>query len=510
MLKKTLIVITIFLAWITDTHAITISSKIKSIYNNFVFKIEDKYDLEKQNTFLSSLNTKLIKYKDSSKYKNNTAIQSALEQFLYLNDKKISDIRREIILAKFKDVNNYDISYEEEISKNKAIIDKHSYSSYFNNISYTNNHIFLEDWVWYTYSFKQYSFFPENANITKKDLEHNNINLDTDLLFITDKWSLWFVKNPNKVKIISDDIIKNVENKYYFLEEIKDDKINIQDRDYDNDFIMINELSEGLTLWLDSKDDKIESIYNYIISNTEYTQVIDLNDAKIFSWIETFNNNAWVCEWYVKLMTYMLLFSWINDSEVIRWYVIDAQDFPKIWHAWMKINWKYYDPTFDDPIWAISDRSIGEYKYFNLPKDLFYSNRFEQGNLPEDIKNMTSYEIKNYINIKLYSLHEKYEDEKYELLKLIKLKVDNNIAYDEKIDINNLWNILPKYLVDNFKFIEDWSTRHISKLNYYELNNENVESLLEQLDYNLDWHYFFKWVDDNWNISYKLAYNVEI
>ena len=510
MFKKILIVITIFLAWITDIEAITISSKIKWIYNSFVLKIENKYDLDKQNTFLSSFNTKLLEYKKSSKYKDNTSIQSALEQFLYLNDKKITEIRKKIILAKFKDINIYDIAYQEELSKNKSIIDKYSYSSYFNNISYTDNFIFLENWIWYTYIFDQYSYLPENSTVSKADFEFNNINLDTDLLFVTDKWSLWFARNPKKIKIISDNIIKDIENKYYFLEEIIDDKINIQNKDYDIDFKLLKDLSEWLTLGLKSEEEKIKSIYNYILSNTEYTKKIDFNDAKIFSWIETFNNNAWVCEWYVKLMTYMLLFSWINKSEVIRWYVIDAQDFPNIGHAWIKINWRYYDPTFDDPIWGLSDKEIGEYKYFNLPEDLFYVNRFNEDNLPENIKNMTSDEIQNYINIKLYNLYYKYENENYELFKLIKFKIDNSIGYDQKININNLWNILPEYLVDDFKFIEDWSTKHILRFNYYELNNENIEWLLEQLNYNIEWYYFFKWTDSNWILTYKLAYNVEI
>jgi len=30
--------------------------------------------------------------------------------------------------------------------------------------------------------------------------------------------------------------------------------------------------------------------------------------------------------------------------------VIDAADFPNIGHAWLRIDDKYYDPTFDDPV----------------------------------------------------------------------------------------------------------------------------------------------------------------
>lgn len=49
-------------------------------------------------------------------------------------------------------------------------------------------------------------------------------------------------------------------------------------------------------------------------------------------------------------MLYMLNYAGVHDVEVIRGHVIDAQDFPTIGHAWIRIGDRYYDPTFDDPI----------------------------------------------------------------------------------------------------------------------------------------------------------------
>ncbi|MDQ7023901.1 MAG: hypothetical protein Q9M97_10560 [Candidatus Gracilibacteria bacterium] len=43
----------------------------------------------------------------------------------------------------------------------------------------------------------------------------------------------------------------------------------------------------------------------------------------------------------------------------------------------MKIGKLYYDPTFDDPIGQNSTKEFNEYKYFGLPKDLLYANRFD-------------------------------------------------------------------------------------------------------------------------------------
>ena len=80
---------------------------------------------------------------------------------------------------------------------------------------------------------------------------------------------------------------------------------------------------------------------------------------------------------------YMLNFAWVSDTEVIRGFVIDATDFPEIWHAWVRIWNKYYDPTFDDPIGQKDTKKLENYKFFRLPKDLFYTNRFTYDDTPE-------------------------------------------------------------------------------------------------------------------------------
>ncbi len=46
------------------------------------------------------------------------------------------------------------------------------------------------------------------------------------------------------------------------------------------------------------------------------------------------------------------MFAGVQNSIMIKWNVIDAQDFPNIWHVWLRIGEYYYDPTFDDPIWT--------------------------------------------------------------------------------------------------------------------------------------------------------------
>jgi hypothetical protein len=210
------------------------------------------------------------------------------------------------------------------------------------------------------------------------------------------------------------------------------------------------------------------------------------------------------------MMVYMMMFSWYNDIEVIRWYVIDAQDFPDIGHAWVRVWNKYYDPTFDDPVWAKKDRSFKEYKYFNLPKDLFYTNRYNEKELPSNIKKLSLEDRKKLISQNVYSVSKKYKNSDYKLLKLIKIKSKHNIKYYEKITLNNFSKILPKYKVENFNYNYKWKRKQIISFKFYSINTFDLEALLEQLDYNLDWYYFFEWYDAKWEKSYRLAYDLVV
>ena len=147
MIKKIFIILSLYIASISHIEALYIKPEMNNIYNNFVKNIENTYDLEKQSELLLSLEIKLNKYKNSTKYKNNNRVQEALEQFLYLNDQKLINIRKELILKTLKDsdFNNYDYSFVDEIENSREIIEKYDYSKYFKNISYTKNQIFLED-----------------------------------------------------------------------------------------------------------------------------------------------------------------------------------------------------------------------------------------------------------------------------------------------------------------------------------------------------------------------------
>lgn len=476
------------------------------IYISFQKKLEQKYDFNQKINIIHKLNEALIDLTRKNNFSKKK--QELIQDLLSLNDNFLQQLQETQNKELFE--NNL------QANNNKKTINTFSITKQMENVSYDTNDIFLENGVWYAYIFDAYKFFKEPEKLTVKDLNYNNIDTKTDLLFLQENGNLWFVTQNNyqKVKLIDDNTIGNIANKYNFLKEIKDDK-NTSNIDSDILFWELKEKTKSLTHEL-KKQEKIETIYNYILANTRYSTNIDfsnkesLKHSEIFSGIQTFKNKNGVCEWYAKLFTYMLSFAWIQDSEVMRWYVIDAPDFPNIWHAWVRIGNNYYDPTFDDPIGNEKTRTKEEYKFFALPKDLLYTNRFSYNNTPEELKTSSMEYRKNFINQQLAKLVDTYKGKNYLLLKIFEIKKEHNIPYNSKIDLSNLWKILPMKEVRNFSFTQWWKKYSIKTLKYFSIKNNTIEELLEQINYNFSEYYFFKWYTSDTEYEYRLAYDVEI
>lgn len=245
------------------------------------------------------------------------------------------------------------------------------------------------------------------------------------------------------------------------------------------------------------------------MENIEYTNWFKLTDYEIYSWILTYVNKDWVCDWYTKLFLYMLNFSNMNHSEVIRWYVIDARDFPHVWHAWIKIGDYYYDPTFDDPLWQKETRSFNEYFYYKIPYDLFYTNRYTFEEIPEELKSKSLDYRENLVREKLTPLVNKYKYSNYKIIKPLILRLENQIDFNKKLDISDLEKIFTSAEVNNFKVNLDWKNKNISNIKYYIVNESKIEDLLKQINYKTYNYYLFKWKLDNWNYEYRLSYDVE-
>lgn len=459
----------------------------KDWFTNFSNTINKKYSEQNQVSYYKNLSEKLeeLVTKKSLNEKQVTLIQDLIK----LSNERVFFIERNIEETPIKNFFN-----------SNTLVNNFKY------ISYNKENIFLDDWIWYTYKFDNHLTFPKSTIIKKQDLEYNWIKENSTLAFIREDWELWYANNFSKVKLISNDIIYWIPNKYNFLIEIKNDKKTLS---YETDiyFSQIKNISQNLT-YRKNINEKIKLLYDYVLSNIEYPTTFSLNNPRIFSWIDTYVDKKWVCEWYTKLLQYMLNFAWIWDTEVIRWYVIDAQDFPQIWHAWIEINNNYYDPTFDDPIWQSWTRKYSEYKYFWLPYDLFYANRFTFDKLPSYLKEEDLEYRKTFIKKRISLLVNKYKDSNYNILKPYILKLNNSIDFDKKLDLIDLKNIMWYYEIINHKINIWWVNKTITNLKYYNITDTDVEWILDQINYNTDWYYLLKRKLDNWIYEYRLAYEL--
>jgi len=491
---------------------------IKSLENKSQLFIESnilnelKWNLENIviPNYLKTTNKQVIKISEKQEYIRNTDIvKIAFSKYYSVNSWNITQFNNKNWIFLINElwkvffVENYNV--EEKIRYSEA-------SKLFKWYITKNTKFFEENNTFYSYNFKWYKFFEDKYWFYKETLKQNNIDFNKSVLYLWENKRYNFIVDYNKIKLINWDIIYWIVDKYNFLQDLVNDKLYLAE---DTDELFVKLKNEIINLTKNKKkDEKIKIIYNFILDNIEYTKNLNLEDKKIFSWILAYKNSDGVCEAYVKLMSYALKFAWVKDARVLRWDVIDAPDFPQIWHAWLKIWDLYYDPTFDDPIWASKTKSFLDYKYFWLPKDLLYANRFDYWNTPEYLKSKSLYFRINLVNENLSKLSDKYKDNNYKILEWVKFNKENNIEIWENITIEEAKKIIPFYEVTErttweILFYDNWVKKNISKLQYYVVNNTNLWQVLAQLNYDLEWLYLFKW-DKNWIVDYRLGFNVII
>lgn len=368
---------------------------------------------------------------------------------------------------------------------------------------------FLEWNTYYTYDFTQYQVFADSYWFYDSTFVANWVNKDSIAFLRDNEWKFWYIITYQKVKLISQDLLAWVTNKDSFLATVADDKKYLF-WDTDDTFRNLKNVISKLVSNQDSKEEKIKKIYAWILENIQYSRSFQIEDKTIFSWIETFINHEWVCDGYAKLMEYMLLYAGVDNGEVIRGDVIDAQDFPYIWHAWIKIGEDYYDPTFDDPVGLSSTLTFNQYKYYKLPRDLLYTNRFDYKDTPESLKTATIEQRQDLIKRNLSNLVSKYEKENYLLLKPFIFRKTNGIEYNEKISINTLKKMVPLIeQINNSSIAMNWQKRSIRKLSYlYYLvdNPQDIEIILQTVNYEVKNLSVIKTPTG----EYRVAYNITI
>jgi FtsZ-binding cell division protein ZapB len=368
------------------------------------------------------------------------------------------------------------------------VLEKESYFGFvFSRFSY------LEDtYGVYISGLKKLGIDAENSLLYQDDSEKYHFVTEYRKVFLADQKTLFWIPNKEKILLyLRDDAKEGLLNSSATLSEIQK---------------KAQEMSRYKT-----REQKISSIYAWVIDHLEYSKVVDFEDAKIFSGLESYENKEGVCTGYTKLTAYMLAFAGVSDLEVVLGDVIDAQDFPQVWHAWIQIGDSYYDPTFDDPVWNTSTRTPEQYRYYALPEDLFYTNRYKRDTTPQSLKSTELLYRKTRVELSLSKLVEKYSWKWYNLLKPFDFRNTHGLTYSKDITPEVLKNIIPFYEVDGktFSFIDNnGSKKYIKGLNYYTIDNATTETALSELDFDITGLYLFAWKSENGNTEYRLSYDV--
>lgn len=463
-------------------------SFLTELFNNWYKQIElsDDSEFTENNKIFRLTSYKWIKL-DSSNYK-------------YFLQNKIKDW----IIFVSKD-------WELIISWEYEIEEKISYKSFLEKINdYIElpNSYHINNWTLYGYNFSSYSVFLDEYWVYLSDLQKWGVDI-SKTLFIKNKDKYYFATKFIKTKVVDISLIPD-KNREEFIYNIVDDTKFIS---FDTTSILkdIKEITISLTEGK-TESEKIKIIYDYITSQIKYYEkFIDWN-KEVFSWVLTYKNNTWVCDWYTKLFLYMLSYAWIDDVKVLRWFVYDNIIFPDYWHAWVSIWNSYYDITFDDPVW---DQTNYQKKFYDIPYDIFYTNRFDWFEISKDLLNLTLKERKQLRMKNLYSLYDKYKINNYKILEDIWKRIDFWINYDEEINIETLKKIFPYYTVyNNVMSDEKWNliNTYLSWY-YYNLKDWTLDYsfilYLDKTKIDLFNSFLLKWYKEDGSYEYRLTSNLK-
>lgn len=362
---------------------------------------------------------------------------------------------------------------------------------------------------YYGFVYSRFSYLEDMYGVYTSNMKKLAVNPDIALLYRDASWRYNFITEFKKVFLASKETLVWIPGKGEILLYLRDDA---KDGLTNSDTTLQNIKKQAVSLSLNkTRDQKIESIYAWVIEYLQYSKVIDFENAEIFSWLASYENKEWVCTGYAKLVAYMLAFAWVSDVKMVLWDVIDAQDFPQIWHAWLNIGEYYYDPTFDDPIGNTKSRAPSQYRYYKLPEDLFYTNRYDRGETPESLKSTDMLYRQTRVDLNLSKLVDTYQNKWYNLLKPFDFRKKYNIAYNKDITPQVLKDIIPYYEVDGktFSFVdESGNKKYIRWVNYYTIDNTTAETALMELDFDTNDLYLFAWKKENGDIEYRLSYDV--
>lgn len=491
MFKKILLFWIILLFWYNNAFSYN-QTELKIFYDKFYENVSKKTKTNNEKLIvLNKLNNNLNLFLNKTKNKKNIEI---LSYFVKLNNNEI---------LKLNQTSYQTVNVTKKYDKNKKYLLSELKNIFSNYIDLDNPYL-LKSWYYSTYKFNDYIFLKNISWVYLSDLEYNNIDLQKTLL-IKNKDEYYFSNNYSFIKLVKKDLIENITNKNEFLFNLNDDNKFLID-DYNQILFQIKNQTQEIIKNSQTQEEKIQLIYKYIIENIDYYENYSDWNKQIFSWVLTFKNKIWVCDWYTKLFLYMLSFAWIENVEIKRWFVIDSESFPTFWHAWVKIWDKYYDPTFDDPIWWNNSDKIN-FMYFWIPYWLMYVNRFDWITILNDLDKLSLEDRKKIVLKNMYDIYDTYKN--YELLKKIKNKINLWLEFDENLTIEKLSNKIEFFEVKNHSYQnKNWNLYKIKSINFYSINDENIENIIFNPNIDISKMTLFKWYNEDWNFEYRLSYDI--
>lgn len=230
--------------------------------------------------------------------------------------------------------NSYYYSYTLSEFKYHEIKNEWAYIRQLANIGNLSDNILIQQngkyllITWYT-----------EAKLFNSSLLSNNEN---PLLILTSIWKdNYFSKSDN-----TEDIINRIKN-----------KTNEITKNSNNNAEKISAIHSRIT-WNIAYDNYTTKYLDWKFSEAVYLSTVN---KSVFSWLATFENKSWVCDWYSKLMQYMLSFAGITNATIESWKA-DIGKWKTVPHAWIKIDNLYYDPTWD----VYSKWNSSKFKWFAL------------------------------------------------------------------------------------------------------------------------------------------------
>jgi len=487
-MKKIILYLVFGCFFINNTYA-DLSLETKNKYNLQIENVVNNFDKSLSN---KTLNEQLEKY-SAIQYKVENALTKKLsEKNKYVLETLNNKIKRNILKINLKIKNSQTTNTTKEI-KNDTIAQVNTSSitdDLFdtpNSNKSTDENVFIDPNIYLNEikdKVKQFVWVDDDLKWLSWSITSINYSKIVGLNSSDDVKNYKNLLNSNNLKLSDEALLYNFNSKQYYItiwwynsiidtnKSLKNDSNqDWYDENSRTKYLKeIEELTRNIIAWENTEEWKILKIYSWITNNIKYDydnlnanlnwleKTISMKQSD--SWLWTFVNKKWVCWWISKLFIYMLNSAWINKTDYLIWYPLNSTlyNWKLIAHAWVKIWDYYYDPTF----W------LGQinYKYFKLPKDLFYADRIdlydEKFNL---YKNLSEDKLSNIIIKNYFDLMNKYKNDNYLILK-------------DYYNLNSIW--ANEYIV-NLGYLNKWLINFSSNFSneiVYNGSNINFTSYL--------------------------------